>query len=148
MYAYLPAMAALVRYPELFRAGVDVCGMADLETFFRDTEPWIADAATSKYGEPHADRQLLRELSPLHRIDRLTAPSLVVYGRYDTNVPLTEAEQTLAALRQRGASVGSLLFTDEGHEIHGLANRALFVRTVVRFRTGHLLQADQRTDDR
>ncbi|WP_051343430.1 S9 family peptidase [Pseudonocardia spinosispora] len=132
-------LAALVRYPRLFRAGVDVCGMADLETFFRDTEPWIADAATSKYGDPHADRQLLRELSPLRRIDQLTAPLLVVHGRHDTNVPLTEAEQVLAALRKLGTPAGSLLFPDEGHEIHGLANRALFVRTVVDFLTDHLL---------
>lgn len=138
-------LAALVSYPELFRVGVDVCGMADLETFFAFTEPWIADAATSKYGDPQRDRALLRELSPLHRIDRLVAPLLVVHGEHDTNVPLVEAEQVVNALRERGAAPGFLLFPDEGHEVHGVANRVMFVREVVRWLTGHLLELDEQT---
>ncbi|HEY4005444.1 MAG TPA: prolyl oligopeptidase family serine peptidase [Pseudonocardia sp.] len=138
-------LAALVAYPELFAVGVDVCGMADLETFFAHTEPWIAAAATSKYGDPSRDRALLRELSPLHRIERLTAPLLVVHGEHDTNVPLVEAEQVVHALRERGAAPGFLLFPDEGHEVHGTKNRAVFVREVVGWLTGHLLEADEQT---
>jgi dipeptidyl aminopeptidase/acylaminoacyl peptidase len=138
-------LAALVHFPELFRVGVDVCGMADLETFFAYTEPWIATAATSKYGDPGADRALLRELSPLHRIERLVAPLLVVHGEHDTNVPLVEAEQVVHALRERGAAPGFLLFPDEGHEIHGTANRVTFVREVVHWLTNHLLDADEQT---
>jgi dipeptidyl aminopeptidase/acylaminoacyl peptidase len=138
-------LAALVHFPELFRVGVDVCGMADLETFFAYTEPWIATAATSKYGDPGEDRALLRELSPLHRIERLVAPLLVVHGEHDTNVPLVEAEQVVQALRERGAAPGLLLFPDEGHEIHGTANRVTFVREVVRWLTNHLLEADEQT---
>ena len=56
-------------------------------------------------------------------------------ARYDTNVPIVEAEQIVEALRDRGASPGFLLFDDEGHEVHGTENRALFVREVVR--VGH-----------
>ncbi|MDT7749122.1 MAG: hypothetical protein QOD96_2784 [Pseudonocardiales bacterium] len=138
-------LAALVHFPELFRVGVDICGMADLETFFAYTEPWIATAATSKYGDPDQDRELLRELSPLHRIERLVAPLLVVHGEHDTNVPLVEAEQVVQALRERGAAPGFLLFPDEGHEIHGTANRATFVREVVHWLTNHLLEADSQT---
>ncbi|HEX4247437.1 MAG TPA: S9 family peptidase [Pseudonocardia sp.] len=138
-------LAALVHFPELFRVGVDVCGMADLETFFAYTEPWIATAATSKYGDPSEDGALLRELSPLHRIERLVAPLLVVHGEHDTNVPLVEAEQVVHALRERGAAPGLLLFPDEGHEIHGTANRVTFVREVVQWLTSHLLEADEQT---
>jgi dipeptidyl aminopeptidase/acylaminoacyl peptidase len=52
------------------------------------------------------DAALLRELSPLHRADRITAPLLVVHGANDTNVPLGEAEQIVAALRARGGRRG------------------------------------------
>ena len=68
-------------------------------------------------------------------MDRITAPLLVVHGAYDTNVPIVEAEQIVEALRDRGASPGFLLFDDEGHEVHSIANRVLFVREVVR--VGH-----------
>ena len=57
-------LAALVFHPELFAAGVDICGMSDFATFYRDTEPWIATQAYPKYGHPERDSALLRELSP------------------------------------------------------------------------------------
>ncbi len=44
-------LAGLTWYPEMFAVGIDVCGMADLETFYQHTEPWIAAAAVSKYGD-------------------------------------------------------------------------------------------------
>ena len=138
-------LAALVHFPELFRVGVDICGMADLETFFAYTEPWIASAATSKYGDPATDQSLMRELSPIHHIDRLTAPLLVVHGEHDTNVPLVEAEQVVQALRDRGGAPGFLLFPDEGHEVHGVANRMRFVREVVDWLGSHLLELDEQT---
>ena len=38
-------LAALTFHPELFAAGVSICGMSDLNTFYRNTEAWIAAAA-------------------------------------------------------------------------------------------------------
>lgn len=124
-------LAALVTHPALFRAGVDVCGMADFETFYERTEPWIAAAAVSEYGHPVTDRDLLRALSPLHSFDRLVAPLLVVHGAQDTNVPLYEAEQVLQAARARQVPCELLLFEDEGHEIRQISNRVTFVKNVV-----------------
>jgi dipeptidyl aminopeptidase/acylaminoacyl peptidase len=138
-------LVALAWFPELFRVGVDVCGISDFATFYAQTEPWIAAAAVTKYGDPQADAALLRELSPIHSVDRITAPLLVVHGTYDTNVPIVEAEQIVAALQERGASPGLLLFDDEGHEVHSTANRVLFVREVVRWVTGHLLDVGEQT---
>lgn len=79
--------AALTFHPELFAAGISICGMSDLNTWYRSTEPWIAAAAYPKYGHPVSDRDLLEELSPLQRVDALTAPLLLVHGANDTNVP-------------------------------------------------------------
>jgi len=131
-------LAGLVRFPELFRVGVDVCGMSDLETFYADTEPWIAAAAVSKYGDPERDRALLRELSPLHAIDRLRAPLLIVHGSDDTNVPLGEAQQVADALTERGLPHRLLVFEGEGHELLATRNRVAFVQTVVGWLAEHL----------
>ncbi len=138
-------LAALARFPELFAVGVDVCGISDFATFYAATEPWIAAAATTKYGDPAVDADLLRALSPIHQADRITAPLLVVHGAHDTNVPLVEAQQIVAALRERGASPGFLLFDDEGHEVHGVENRAVFVREVVAWVSAHLSDPVEQT---
>jgi dipeptidyl aminopeptidase/acylaminoacyl peptidase len=132
-------LAALVFHPELFAAGVDICGMADFATFYRDTEPWIARAAYPKYGHPESDAALLRELSPIHRFEALRAPLLVVHGENDTNVPVTESKQVVARARALGARVEFLLFPEEGHELVQRANRERFVTHTVEFLTRELL---------
>ncbi|MEW9552166.1 prolyl oligopeptidase family serine peptidase [Nonomuraea sp. NPDC050783] len=131
-------LAALVTHPGLFRAGVDVAGIADFETFYARTEPWVAEAAVSEYGHPDRDRDLLRALSPLRSLSRLAAPLLVVHGAADTNVPLYEAEQVLAAARALGLPCEALIFDDEGHEIRRVANRISFVAKVVDWLSHHL----------
>jgi alpha-beta hydrolase superfamily lysophospholipase len=123
-------MAALTFHPDLFVAGVSICGMSDLGTFYRNTEPWIAAASYPEYGHPVADRELLEALSPLRRVDALTAPLLVVHGGTDTNVPVSESEQIVEALRARGRTVRYLLFDDDGHEIVKRENHAALARAV------------------
>jgi dipeptidyl aminopeptidase/acylaminoacyl peptidase len=138
-------VAAMVRYPALFQVGVDVCGITDFETFFTHTEPWIAAAAVSRYGDPQRDAALLRELSPIHHIGQLRAPLLVVHGAHDTNVPLIQAEQLVGALRARGASPGYLVLPDEGHEVLGATSGAVYLQEVVHWLIRHLLNLDERS---
>jgi pimeloyl-ACP methyl ester carboxylesterase len=51
---------------------------------------------------PDTQADMLRNLSPLTRIDRVVAPTLVLHGANDTNVPVIEAEQVVESLRKRG----------------------------------------------
>ncbi|BCJ42018.1 peptidase S9 [Actinoplanes ianthinogenes] len=131
-------LAALVTYPDLFDVGIDVCGMSDFATFYEHTEPWIAAAAISKYGDPVTDAGLLRDLSPIHRIDNLRAPLLIVHGENDSNVPVIEAEQVAAALAARGATHRYLLFPGEGHELLHRTSRATYLRETIDWLTRYL----------
>lgn len=134
-------MAALTFYPDLFAAGVTICGMSDLTTFYRHTEPWIADASYPEYGHPANDRELLERLSPLRRVDALTAPLLVVHGAHDTNVPVSESEQIVDALRRAGREVRYLLFPDDGHEIVKRENHAALAAAMTEWLTGAFARA-------
>ena len=136
-------LAALAFHPDLFAAGVDICGMSDLVTFMRDTEPWISVVSATKYGHPERDRALLDTLSPLRRADDIRAPLLVVHGRNDFNVPLSESEQIVDALRARGRDVTLRVFEDEGHELHRLANKRAFVRETVDWLCRRLADAER-----
>jgi dipeptidyl aminopeptidase/acylaminoacyl peptidase len=131
-------LAALTRFPDLFAVGVDVCGMSDFATFYRHTEPWIAAAAISKYGDPVHNRSLLADLSPINHLDRLTAPLMIVHGENDTNVPLIEAEQLAAALTARGHPHRYLLFPGEGHELLQRDNRATYLTETIDWLSRHL----------
>ena len=122
--------AALTFHPDLFAAGISICGMSDLNTWYRSTEPWIAAAAYSKYGHPISDRDLLEQLSPLARVDALTAPLLLVHGANDTNVPPNESQQMFEELRALNRTVELVMFDDDGHGIDKRENRAVLVKAM------------------
>ncbi|MCV7281171.1 S9 family peptidase [Mycolicibacterium flavescens] len=122
--------AALTFHPDDFAAGISICGMSDLNTWYRNTEPWIAAAAYPKYGHPIGDRDLLEKLSPLQRADAMTAPLLLVHGGNDTNVPPTESLQMFDALTALDRRVELLMFDDDGHEIDKRENRAVLVKAM------------------
>jgi dipeptidyl aminopeptidase/acylaminoacyl peptidase len=131
-------LAALTRFPDLFAVGIDICGMSNFATFYEHTEPWIAAAAISKYGDPATDAALLADLSPLTHIDRLRAPLLIIHGENDSNVPVIEADQLAAALAARGVPHRYVLYPGEGHELLHRNARADFLREAVAWLTTHL----------
>ncbi len=47
----------------------------------------------------------LTQISPLTHVERITAPLMSDQGANDPRVPVSEAEQIVAALRQRGLPV-------------------------------------------
>jgi dipeptidyl aminopeptidase/acylaminoacyl peptidase len=128
-------LAALVWFPELFAAGVDICGMSDLRTFYRDTEAWIAARSVSKYGDPVYDADLLEAVSPLSRLEHVRVPVLVVHGALDTNVPLGEALQVVARLRELGKPVEYLELPGEGHEYRRKESKLALVGAMRTFLT-------------
>jgi dipeptidyl aminopeptidase/acylaminoacyl peptidase len=116
-------LVALTRWPELFAAGVTGAGMSDLRTFFAGTEPWMAGASVTEYGDPVVDRDMLAAISPMTDLERLTSPVLFVHGDRDTNVPVAESVQAHEALQALGAPSDLLLLPGEGHTIVGRAHR-------------------------
>ncbi|QWT25367.1 S9 family peptidase [Subtercola sp. PAMC28395] len=131
-------LASLAFSPGVFAAGIDICGMSHMMTFYRDTEPWIAAAAVTKYGHPDHDQKLLRRISPLTKVSNIDVPLLVAHGELDTNVPVNEAHQVVAALRELGRPVEYLELAGEGHEYRRAESKLLLAETMVHFLRQHL----------
>lgn len=122
-YGGYMTMAGLTEYPDVFKAGADLFGVVNFETFFANTEPWMAAISTVEYGDPKTEADLLRRLSPIHKLDQVRAATIVLHGANDTNVPVVEAEQVVNNLKQRGVPVQYVLFPDEGHGWRKTTNR-------------------------
>ena len=75
--------------------------MVNFVTFFEHTEPWMAAISTTEYGDPKTQADLLRDLSPLGKLDRIKTPLMVQHGANDTNVPVIEAAQIVENLKRR-----------------------------------------------
>src|SRR2546430_1391972 len=136
-YGGYMTMAGITEFPERFAAAVCVCGIVNFRTFFQKTEPWMAAISKSEYGDPD-DGDLLDRLSPIHRMDRVRTPTLVLHGANDTNCPVVEAEQMVDEIGRRGVPVELVLFPDEGHGFLKTANRVRAAVETVRWFERHL----------
>ena len=137
-YGGYMVMAGITQYPEMFAAGANLFGVVNFETFFANTEAWMAAISTIEYGDPVTEPELLRELSPIHRIDRIVTPTIVLHGANDTNVPVVEAEQVVENLKKRGVPVKYVLFPDEGHGWGKIENRVTSDVEIVKWFETHL----------
>jgi dipeptidyl aminopeptidase/acylaminoacyl peptidase len=137
-YGGYMVMAGLTEYPDMFAAGANLYGVVNFETFFKNTQPWMAAISKIEYGDPDKEADMLRRLSPLTRIDRVKAPTIVLHGANDTNVPVIEAEQVVENLKKRNVPVEYVLFPDEGHGWRKTPNRIRSTVSIVRFFEKHL----------
>jgi dipeptidyl aminopeptidase/acylaminoacyl peptidase len=142
-YGGYMTIAGITEYPDLFDAACDICGVVNFETFFAHTQPWMAAISKVEYGDPETEAELLRSLSPIHRIDRARTPTLVVHGANDTNVPVVEAEQVVENLRRRDVPVDYLLFPDEGHGVTKTENLQTMTQAIVRWFQQYLCSAPE-----
>lgn len=141
-YGGYMTMAGLTEYPDMFAAGVDLFGIVNFMTFFQHTEPWMAAISTVEYGDPATQKAMLDSLSPIYKLDRIKAATMVQHGANDTNVPVIEAEQIVNTLKQRGVNVEYVLFPDEGHGFRKIPNRIRSTVEMVRFFKEHLSSGD------
>jgi dipeptidyl aminopeptidase/acylaminoacyl peptidase len=120
-YGGYMVLAGVAFQPENWAAGVDIVGISSLVTFLENTSPYRRAHREREYGSLERNRAFLEKASPLNRISDVRAPLFVIHGRNDPRVPLSEAEQVAAAVRENGVEVELVVYDDEGH---GLAQRA------------------------
>ncbi|MBM3461580.1 MAG: S9 family peptidase [Armatimonadetes bacterium] len=137
-YGGYMTLASLAFFPDKWAAGVDIVGISNLETFLQNTGPWRMKLRAAEYGDPIKDAETLRKWSPIHKVDDMEAPLMVVQGANDPRVPQSEADQMVAALRERGHEVSYLLYEDEGHGLAKMPNKVSGYTTVGDFLNKHL----------
>ena len=137
-YGGFMVLAALTEYPELWTAGVDIVGIANLVTFLENTGSYRRGLREPEYGSLEKDREFLESISPIHKAERITAPLMVIHGKNDPRVPVDEAEQIVEKVRDNGGAVEYLLYEDEGHGLAKLKNRLDAYPKIAAFLDKHL----------
>ncbi|MHB1769712.1 MAG: S9 family peptidase [Minisyncoccota bacterium] len=122
-YGGFMVLACMAFYPKLWAAGVDIVGIVNFVTFLENTALYRRALREAEYGSLENDRELLEKISPLHSIEKIEAPLLLIHGANDPRVPLSEAEQVVARLKEAGRHVQLLVYPDEGHGIAKLQNK-------------------------
>jgi len=140
-YGGYAALVGATFTPDVFACAVDIVGPSNLETLLASIPPYWAPLVAqfhTRMGDPDVDGDLLRERSPLFRIDQLSIPLLIAQGANDPRVKQAESEQIVAALEEKGIDHTYLLFEDEGHGFAKPENRLRFYAGAERFLAEHL----------
>ncbi|MFL5342490.1 MAG: S9 family peptidase [Gemmataceae bacterium] len=122
-YGGFMVLAAVTHYPDLWAAAIDVVGICNFVTFLEKTGDWRRSHREKEYGNLREHREFLERISPIHHVDKIRCPLMVIHGANDPRVPVGEAEQIVAALRARNVPVEYLRYEDEGHGLVKLKNR-------------------------
>jgi dipeptidyl aminopeptidase/acylaminoacyl peptidase len=114
-YGGWAVLAAVTSQPDLWKAAVDYYGIADFTTLLERTGPWRRSHRAREYGFPGMNDELFQKISPIHHVDRVVAPMLLLHGDRDPRVPMYESDQFSEALALRQKKVSYERFTYAGH---------------------------------
>lgn len=133
-------MAALAN-SDLFCAGVSYYGICDLERLAQETHKFESRYLDQLIGPYPAMADTYRQRSPIHRIDSIHAPILLLQGQLDKVVPPNQAEEIYRDIHERNPQSRYVCFADEGHGFRRPENQMAALRAELAFYEDCLLPA-------
>jgi len=135
-------LAVSTFYSGRIRCSVDVVGMSNLVTFLEHTEAYRRDLRRVEYGDERdpRTREFLEKIAPMNNIEKIKKPMLVVAGKNDPRVPVSESQQIFDALKAQGTPAWFIMAKDEGHGFRKKQNQDYQFYATVAFLQEYLLR--------
>jgi len=108
-------LIAVTDQPRLFRAAVDVAGVADYAMYYED--PYHGGWTASRIGTPAEHPDVYAKASPISHVDRLERPLLILQGTSDVNVPFLHSVRLIDELlkKDKGGLISFMMYPGEFH---------------------------------
>jgi len=121
-YGGYSTLSLIVQSPR-FKAAVMRAGMGDMIAQYGQLAPdgtnyglaWAETGQGRMGGSPWEFRERYLENSPIHYLDRVQTPLLIIHGGKDDAVPVYLADQVFTGLRRLGKAVTYARYEGEGH---------------------------------
>ena len=136
-YGGFMSLAGIIQYPNEFKTGVDLYGVANWPRTLKNIPPYWESFRKALYremGDPYtADSVRLRNISPLFNTEKIKTPLLVLQGTNDPRVLQKESDEIVAGAKKNGTPVEYVLFPDEGHGFIKKENQMKAAETTLKF---------------
>ena len=106
-------------HSNIFAAGADYYGVAELTALAEDTHDFESRYLDSMIGPYPEKADLYRERSPLTHADKLSAPLIIFQGTEDKIVPPSQSEMFRDVCIKKGITYKYFAFEGEGHGFYG-----------------------------
>jgi dipeptidyl aminopeptidase/acylaminoacyl peptidase len=129
-------------YSDRIRCSIDIVGMSNLVTFLEHTEAYRRDLRRVEYGDERDPkmREYLERIAPMNNLAKIKKPMMVVAGHNDPRVPVSESEQIVQGLKEKGTPVWYLMAKDEGHGYRKKTNQDYLFFASILFLEQYLLK--------
>lgn len=116
-YGGYVALSAATSFGDRIRGTISDSGIANLMTTIENTEEWRRSIQRSEFGDERDPkiRAFMEKTAPLNNVQKIKSPLLIIQGKNDPRVPVSEAEAIVQAAKKAGIPVWYLLAKDEGH---------------------------------
>jgi len=142
-YGGYATLVGLTFTPDVFACGVDIVGPSSLVTLLQNPPPYwmpVMPVMKLRVGDYSTEegRKYLDSRSPLNFVDKIAKPLLIAQGAKDPRVKQQEADQIVAAMKEKKIPVTYVLFNDEGHGMARPEIRFAFYAIAEAFLAEHL----------
>ena len=137
-YGGYAALEGITTHPEAYKCAVSVAGISDLQMLFKDDiqrggRSDVVEDYHNMLGDPAANREQLDAYSPIHHVDGVRGPVLLVHGQDDQTVLFEQSTHMQKAMQDAGKQVELVSFKGDDHQLHTTADRVAMLEALDKF---------------
>ncbi|MEO7312652.1 MAG: prolyl oligopeptidase family serine peptidase [Chitinophagaceae bacterium] len=136
-YGGCMVLGALAFYPEEFKVGVDLFGVANWLRTLRSIPPYwesFKKALYDEMGDPGtSDSIRLKAISPLYNYEKINKPLIVFQGMNDVRVLPVESQEIVDGVKKSGTPVDYVTYPNEGHGFQKKENQITTAKKTLEF---------------
>lgn len=138
-YGGYAALAGVTLQQGIYRCAVSVAGVSDMSAMFRyDTLDRGVNSSAARYlrAATGADKEgdgVLRAISPANFAEKADAPILLIHGKDDTIVPISQSQTMASALKHANKQFEFMVMKGEDHHLSREETRITMLKAAVDF---------------
>ncbi len=134
-YGGYAAMRAAQRDGSLYRCAVSFAGVSDLQALLKYDSKFLNSGRSSDWLREQAPN--LKEVSPIHFVQQVSIPLLLVHGKADRRVPVKQSREMAERLKSAGKPVRYVEQPKGDHHFSREADRMDFLKELEAFLKQH-----------
>lgn len=107
----------VVSHTDRFKAAVTQRALTNRYSFYGTSDIGPRFSESEFPGNPWDDHELLFDRSPIHYVQNITTPLLIIHAEQDLRCPMEQSEQLFIALKRLRRTTEFVRFPDENHEL-------------------------------
>ena len=141
-YGGYMTMMGVTKAPDVWAAGVPIVPFVNWATEIQNEDPVLQQSDLATMGDPLKNKALYDDRSPIHFIDQVKAPLLLLAGGHDPRCPKSESQQVVDAIKKRGGVIEYKVYENEGHGFARVENQIDAYKRAADFLKAHVPPAD------